>query len=104
MPDLSTENLRWLLEESQHNASAAMEIDDLSCPLAEEVIRLRAEAEELRAQLADARQEAATYFGRINAALAILDDPDDYEDGICRATEALWGENPEVPPQIGGKE
>ena len=51
----------------------------------------REEAEGLRAQLADARKEAATYFGRINAALAILDDPDDYEDGICRANEALWG-------------
>ena len=56
--------------------------------LAAEVLRLRAELAESDRRL---KFTATDLTSRINAALEILDDPDDCEDAICRATEALWG-------------
>ena len=92
----------------------------LARPLAEEVIRLRqliktarkyeniqtmaiarafdalmVRTKELSSQHNIARKEAKKadeLRARIDAALAILDDPDDYETAIIQANEALWGD------------
>ena len=41
----------------------------------------------------EARKEVEELRARIDAALKILDDPDDFDDAICRANESLlWGD------------
>ena len=73
----------------------------LAPALAAEVIRLRATVETLSQAAAMATRDTITLNSRIKLALEILDDPADPVEGICRATEALWGESPVVPAQVG---
>ena len=73
----------------------------LAPALAAEVIRLRATVETLSQAAAMATRGTITLNSRIKLALEILDDPADPVEGICRATEALCGESPVVPAQVG---
>lgn len=104
------------------SAEADARLMALARPLAEEVVRLRKENVQLRENLAyrkraenalgwelsEAKEKLERIEGekselqqRISLALEILDDPADPVEGICRATEALWGEKPAVPAQVG---
>lgn len=69
-----------------------------------EAARLQTECETGAALVLELQGERDELQSRIDLALEILDDPADHEAGICRATEALWGEKPEVPAQVGGEE
>ena len=98
---LTTELLTELVKEGGRSTFLELHATELAA----EVIRLRADGEKAGEELAywkqsfldrqierdAARKEATELRARINAALEILDDPSDESDGICRATEALWG-------------
>lgn len=82
-------------------SEALAELCQIAPALAAEVIRLRATVETLSQAAAMATRDTITLNSRIKLALEILDDPADPVEGICRATEALWGESPVVPAQVG---
>ena len=84
--------------------AATDRLESIAPELAAELVALRERLATVEGERDEARAEAAELKERIDLALKILDDPDDLEAGICRATEALWGEKPEVPAQVGDEE